>query len=76
MPVQPGGFHIPGGQRTTSISAPNYDQRDDTADNVQQMQPGNAEEGGSEERRTSGIMKWPDTFVDQPEPFANVQPRK
>src|ERR1700682_3411713 len=76
MPVQAGGFDMPGGQRTASVSAPNYDQRDDAADDVQQMQPGNAEEGSSEKRRAPSIVEWPDTFADQPKPFSNVQPRE
>jgi hypothetical protein len=35
------------GQRTASVSAPNNNERDDAAYDVQQMQAGNAEEGGA-----------------------------
>ena len=76
MPVQSGNFDVPGRQASSQETAGNYTNRYHTTDDMQQMQPGNAEKGCAKKWGALGILKQTHSIVDQADPFPDVQSRK
>src|ERR1051326_326150 len=76
VPVQAGDFQIIGVVAPSLITKPYRDQCDHATRHVQQVQAGDAEEGGTEKACAPGILKQGHAFANQGEPLANVQQRK
>ena len=61
------------GEATAGIPASDHGHGNHAANNMQQVQPSDAEEAGAKKRRAPGILEQPNPLMNQPGPFADVE---
>src|SRR5271170_1572974 len=64
------------GQATSRKTARNDRNGHNAARNVKKVQAGYAEESGAKQRRTPRILEHTNAFIDETNPFTNVEPGK
>src|SRR6266849_10546864 len=76
VPVQHRDLQMVGVVTSARVAQANHDERDYTADHVQQVQTSNAEKQSAKQWNAPWILEQADAFADQPHPFPNVEQRE
>src|SRR5579862_274337 len=76
VPVKPRNFDVIRVITAVPVAQTHYQQGDHTCDDVGDVQPGDAEKRGTEQTRSPRVLEHRHAFVNESEPFPDMQERE